>query len=303
MPTKKALVLSGGGARGAYQAGCFEFFESIGYKFDVVAGTSVGSINAVAIASGMSSQNLNELWKSIEDHKVLKNSLTSNLWTLFSKKFSPMNDSSALRSLLEREIDFQALRTSKIEVIISAVNIGTGQLKFFRNKDIGVEHVLASCAIPLFFPWQFINGEPYWDGGIMANTPVLPAIESGAKDITVILLSPIGYKRMELPKNKNEAIERIFELSLIGSYQNLKRGIAVEKKKFEKLNPIEAFLASFQNTYKGIDFTTIAPNDSLGLGSILNFKKSQSLRLLASGFEDTKNLFAHKRVRQIPNAS
>ncbi|MCB1192387.1 MAG: patatin-like phospholipase family protein [Leptospiraceae bacterium] len=287
---KKALILSGGGARGAYQAGVFQYLEEINFKPDIICGTSVGAINATAIGCGFNAKKLIDMWKKIETKHVMKYSLWKNLRNLIKKKFVPMVDTAPMRTLLESELNLQDLRENSVEVIISAVNIISAELEFFENEDITLEHVMASSAIPIFFPWQMINGLPYWDGGLMANTPILPAIERQAKEIVVVLLSPVGEVALDIPKTRRQALERMFELSLIGSYQNIMIDRYYKKSNRLKNKSILSFL-NFLEDKENFHIRVIAPVDTLGLKSILNFNVIQADSLIRRGYEDAKFSF------------
>ncbi|MFO7558480.1 MAG: hypothetical protein R6X10_06585 [Desulfobacterales bacterium] len=74
--------------------------------------------------------------------------------------------------------------------------------------------------MPILFPWQYVDGEPYWDGGVMANTPLFPALESGAEEIIVVMLSPVGHQLRKEPGNLMTAGELVFEHLLLGSCQS-----------------------------------------------------------------------------------
>ena len=291
MATKKtALVLSGGGARGAYQAGVLKYLEEIQFIPDYIAGTSVGAINTVAIASGMNSSKLIQLWQNIERDKVFQYSIWRMIWRFLTRTFTPIVDISPLKELLEENINLDSCKSSKQKIFISAVDILSAELKYFSNSQITLAHILASSAIPLVFPWQYLNGIPYWDGGLMANTPIQPVIEAGARDIVVVLLSPVGADMdLEAPRSNRDAIERVFELSLVGSYQMIHRFLQMEREKIQKMSPIEGFLYSFGHETSSIRIRTVAPTRNLGLGSIMNFSKKQSNQLILQGYEDAKS--------------
>lgn len=286
---KKGLVLSGGGGRGAYQAGVYKYLKEVGFHPDVISGTSVGAINAAAIASGMDPDKLVSLWLDISRDEVFRMSFWKNLWRFFTGTFKPLADITPLKNFLKDNLNFKNLQESEIQVFISAVNILTAELRYFTNQEIQLQHLLASSAIPLVFPWQYINGVPYWDGGLMANTPIQPVIEAGAKEIVVVLLSPVGVQKdLGLPRNKRESIERVFELSLIGSYQLVYNYIQKEKEKISKMSLVEEFLYSFGHQAKDLKIHTIAPSELLGLGSIMRFSPGQSKRLVEIGYQDAK---------------
>ncbi|EPG72655.1 phospholipase, patatin family [Leptospira fainei serovar Hurstbridge str. BUT 6] len=289
---KRALILSGGGARGAYQAGVLKYLEEIRFKPDIVCGTSVGAITATAMGCGLNAKQIIDLWKSIEVQKVMKYSIWNDFVDLIFRRFSPLADTTPLKYLLYSHLDFRNLRKSPIQVIITAVNILTAELVFFRNKDIDIEHVMASSAIPLIFPWQYVDGKPHWDGGIMANTPILPAVERGATDIVVVLLSPVGGVNMPLPRSRRDGLERVFELSLIGSFQTVMSNLQYEKKKRRrgKRGFFQESVFSFAEKEE-IRIRVIGPRTSLGFGSILNFSQVQADYLISRGYEDAKVQF------------
>lgn len=285
---KKALILSGGGARGAYQAGVLKFLKEMNWEPDLICGTSVGAINAVAIGCGLSVEDIILLWKAIEKKQVYKISIWKQIqYYLTRRNFVPLMDTEPLKNLLLQFFDISRLRNYDKEIIITAVNIFTSQLKFFNNKVIDIEHVMASSAIPILFPWQYIDGEPYWDGGVMANTPILPALERGVKEIIVVLLSPVGGQKLPLPKSRRQAIERVFEQSLIGSYQAFMSHIAWQKKiKWQK--GLLGFMAKRIITIEDIKIATVAPVKMLGFGSLLRFTQRQADFLLHAGYNDAR---------------
>ena len=289
---KRALILSGGGARGAYHVGVWKFLQEMDWKPDLICGTSVGSINAAAIASEFTLEDLIKLWKTIERGNVFRISLWKKIVnTILRKGYTPLMDTKPLRELLTDLLDFTLIHRSGIEIVISAVNILTSQLKFFDNEDIGIEHIMASSAIPVVFPWQYIDGEPYWDGGIMANTPISPALERNADEIIVILLSPVGDSRLELPKNRSQAIERMFEHALLGSYEALRVHFAWDSTKRSNGGFFENLL---RRTFSlnDVRITTVAPSTMLGFYSILNFSKKQADKLITAGYNDARNQLA-----------
>ncbi|AOP36552.1 alpha/beta hydrolase [Leptospira tipperaryensis] len=289
---KRALILSGGGARGAYQAGVLRYLEEIQFKPDVICGTSVGAITATAMGCGMNAAEITKLWKSIEAKKVMRYSIWNDLVDIFVKSYSPLTDTTPLKNLLYSYLDFRNLRKNPTEVIITAVNILTAELVFFRNKEIDIEHVMASSAIPMFFPWQYVDGAPHWDGGVMANTPILPAVERGATDIVVVLLSPVGGIDMGLPRTRREGLERVFELSLIGSFQTVMSNMNFEKKKRKgKKSKLSSLLSIPSADRPELKIRTIGPRTSLGFSSILNFSQVQADYLISRGYEDARIQF------------
>lgn len=288
----RALVLSGGGARGAYQAGVWKYLLERNWKPDLICGTSVGAVNATAIASGLDLTEVIQIWKTIERGKIYRVSLWRQLkHMLFERGFMPVMDTEPMKRLLEEKIRVDKIRSSDIEVVITAVNILNSQLKFFNNRQIDVEHVMASAAIPILFPWQYIDGQPYWDGGIMANTPIMPALERGVKEIIVVLLSPVGGAKMTTPQSRKQAIERVFEMSLIGSYESFMAHLAWEYKARAQQNIVQKFVRRTL-TLGDVRIATVAPVRMLGFHSILNFSTRQADLMISEGYADAKNQLA-----------
>jgi len=286
---KKALVLSGGGARGAYQAGVFRALSEKGWDPDIITGTSVGAINACAIGSGMDSNHLCDLWRELDKSQVMKLTWKNSLRALLRRRFHALADTTPLQNLLLEKLNFQNLNASQKKVIITAVNVMTAELKFFENPKIRIEHILASSAIPLIFPWQMVDGAPHWDGGVMANTPILPAITHGASEILVVLLSPVGGEtHLSPPRNRLEALERLYELYLIGSFKNIEEGIEFQKESIS--NPLVAFWSKIRPGLENTSIKVIAPKKLLGLSSFLNFSRQQSETLMESGYSDAKEV-------------
>lgn len=287
-PPRRALILSGGGARGAYQAGVLRYLREVGWEPDLICGTSVGAINAVALGCGLDIEDIVALWRSIERQRIYRISLIKQFqYLLFRRGFVPLMETEPLRGLIMEQIDLGRLRTSPSEVIITAVNILQSRLKFFDNSVIGIDHVMASSAIPIFFPWQYIDGEPYWDGGVMANTPVLPALERGVKEIIVVLLSPVGGTRMGLPAGRRQAVERVFEQALIGSYQAFLSHLAFE----ERLRGRAGFFERLRRrtfAMGDVRIVTVAPERMLGFRSLLDFSGRQADGLLSAGYSDAR---------------
>lgn len=232
------LVLSGGGARGAYEVGVLSgLCEALGRgpkeppPFRVIAGTSVGAINGAWMAANAqcADHRIDELaavWKQLELKDHLRVDLLGLLgWTsplrflrqpkqgdLVERFGRSVLDPTALEALVERVIDWRALHSNIDDgvvraFVVAALHIGTGVTTMFtelapgvhfhpsrhprrvaRRQRIGAEHVLASAAIPALFPARRVGRTFFVDGGLRFNTPIAPAIRSGADKLVVISL-------------------------------------------------------------------------------------------------------------------
>lgn len=287
---RRVLILSGGGARGAFQAGVWKYLQEIAWTPDLICGTSIGAVNGAAIASGMSAEQLIHLWSTHHRSKVYRLDLLR--WiaaVLFKRPLRPMLDSAPMRQMLSRHLDLDTLRHTPTEIIITAVNLATGRLHLYTNQDITIDHLLASGAMPIFFPWQYIKGEPYWDGGVMANSPLFPTLKKEADDIIVVLLSPVGKFPMPVPTTLLKGLELVLEHFLSGSYQATMPVIRSN-------DSAEALSApSFQNSgqqgtpgAKQPRVAVVAPSRMLGLASLLNFSPRQTRRLVKDGYSSAR---------------
>jgi NTE family protein len=164
MSISRALVLSGGGGRGAYQAGVWAWLQEQDWKPDLVSGTSVGAINGAAIASGVSAEQLKELWYSIDSAQVFHRRRWRNFvhWVKrlfgYAQGFAPLVDTSPLRKLLTEKLDIAALRTSKTELVVTAVRILDAAVRYFEGRRIGIEHIMASSCVSLADEKRFVCG-------------------------------------------------------------------------------------------------------------------------------------------------
>ena len=210
MPQKKrALILSGGGGRGAYHCGVLEYLETIGWKPDILVGTSIGAVNAGAVASGHSAESLKELWRNMRTQDVQR--IRTDVFDL--THWTYLLDNSPWRETLTQGKWFDFARINgpgAPTVAITATDVHTGRLTVFCDHDlepskskgprskriqhveIALDHMLASCSIPIIYPWTEISstGSPYWDGAVVSNTPLGTALRAGATEIIVVLLSP-----------------------------------------------------------------------------------------------------------------
>jgi NTE family protein len=209
------LLLQGGGALGAYQAGVYEALAETTLHPDWVVGISIGAINAAIIAGNARERRIDKLrgfWEEItapplgfhadaiglgrgEAARTLANQLSAALVAFpgapgfFRPRFpnpwfhppgtveaTSHYDTGPLKATLERFVDFDRINTDKADTRLSlgAVNVRSGNLVYFDSERqvIGPEHVMASGALPPGFPAIEIEGECYWDGGLVSNTPL-----------------------------------------------------------------------------------------------------------------------------------
>jgi NTE family protein len=239
---KVALVLQGGGALGSYQAGVYEALASSEYLPDWVAGISIGAINAAIIAGNAPEDRvarLRSFWEEITAPTAwwpagLSGTLATWQRTaggmtalLFGQPgfFAPralrewfsLNaptsyySTSALKQTLERLVDFDRINDAKeMRISVGAVNVRTGRFAYFDSAKIAIrpEHVMASGALPPGFPPIEIDGEYYWDGGLVSNTPLQYVLDYYPRRSRLTFQVDVFQARGQLPTNLAEVSER-----------------------------------------------------------------------------------------------
>jgi NTE family protein len=243
-PAKRVLVLQGGGALGAYQGGVYDALQRHGLHPDWVAGISIGAINAALIAGNPPEKRLERLqafWRQVssgllsaplldgETPRSLFNETSAALTAAFGVAgfFTPrvpgplfypaglpealsVYDTAPLRRTLERLIDFDRINAGETRLSVGAVNIRTGNFTYFdnANQKIGPEHVMASGALPPGFPPVEIDGEAYWDGGLVSNTPLDYVLDQQGDEDLLVFQVDLFSTRGRLPRTLAEAAER-----------------------------------------------------------------------------------------------
>ena len=241
---KVALVLQGGGALGSYQAGVYEALAGSEYLPDWVAGISIGAINAAIIAGNAPEHRVEKLhafWEGITeppaawpmwidhtfatllgDHRPAgaANALFFGQPGFFAPRAmtewlagarpTSFYDTGALKSTLERLVDFDRINAKAMRFSVGAVNVQTGNFVNFDNAEIAIrpEHVMASGALPPGFPAVEIDGEHYWDGGLVSNTPLNRVLSSIPRRSRLTFQVDLFPARGDLPSSLEEVAER-----------------------------------------------------------------------------------------------
>jgi len=241
---KTVLVLQGGGALGAYQAGAYQELAASGQCPDWVAGISIGAINAALIAGNLPEHRLEKLqafWQTISSRLLAKPVLPGELMRsqfneasaaltatfglpgFFTPRsplaFSPFPGvpkalsyyhTDALRETLEELVDFDLINAKKTRLSVGAVNIRNGNFAYFDNfhQKIGPEHIMASGALPPGFPPVEIDGEFYWDGGLVSNTPLQYVLDEVPRPDMLIFQIDVFSARGLMPQSISDVVER-----------------------------------------------------------------------------------------------
>ncbi len=202
---KVALVLSGGGSRGAYEAGACQALAELGIDFHIITGTSVGAINAAMMAQG-ELELATKLWKEMDTHRVFDVPEGSQPFE-YAKEivFHQGAGTSGLKTLMDEYIDEEKVRNSKYEVGITAVSLPDFKPHYLFTEDIPkgkfIDYVMASAsAFPAIHSYP-IDGTEFIDGGYADAIPINMALEKGATHVIAINLKSYGKVNQESVKN------------------------------------------------------------------------------------------------------
>jgi NTE family protein len=237
-----ALALQGGGALGSYQAGVYEALAEYDYELDLVAGVSIGAINCAIIAGNAPEDRvprLRQFWEQVTSPTADWLELPQGIWQdaigrtaslaslVFGQPgfFRPNNwhsswitganltsyyDTSHLKATLERLVDFDRINAREMRLCVGAVNLRTGNHIYFdsRQQTIRPEHVMASGALPPGFPAIEIDGEYYWEGGLVSNTPLRHILEVMPRYSTLAFQVDLFSSHGGVPQDLNAVFER-----------------------------------------------------------------------------------------------
>src|ERR1700735_1012899 len=192
----RGLVISGGGVKGAYATGSiYHLLHDLQLDFQVLAGVSVGAINAAFLAQfptgqeQQAAQELWELWSKLESKDVYQR------WFPFGQYHALWKlgffDSSPLHHLIRSNISLDKIRASGKSVSIGLVSLTSGKYKVFnQTSDHFIDAVIASASFPCLFEPVKIGDELYTDGGVKTIAPIMTAIEMGATEVCAVVTSP-----------------------------------------------------------------------------------------------------------------
>lgn len=224
LPDEVALVLQGGGALGAYQAGVVEGLEQKGIEIDWVAGISIGAVNAAIVAGNPREARVAKLrgfWEQMTSALPAFPLVGGDEWRewahlmsagavalqgvpgFFSPRALPpvmapaksqgalsFYDSAPLAKTLDTFVDWDLLNKGPVRLSVGAVDVETGNLHYFdtrgpRRTRIDARHIMASGALPPGLPPIEIDGAYWWDGGIVSNTPLAHVLDHQSEDLLV----------------------------------------------------------------------------------------------------------------------
>jgi NTE family protein len=239
-----ALVLQGGGALGAYQAGVYQALHEANIEPDWVSGVSIGAINSAIIAGNPPRKRLaklREFWDRITDRRIWAytpdgdifrqaRNATSSLMTMMQGQpgfFTPRNpspwfsltgaqtatsyyDTAPLKETLLDLVDFGMINEKSVRFSVGAVNVLSGNFLYFDNEHelIEPEHIMASGALPPALPMVKIGTDHFWDGGIVSNTPLQHLLDHDDHLNTLVFQVDLFSARGVLPRDIQDVMGR-----------------------------------------------------------------------------------------------
>jgi len=186
---KKAIVLSGGGSKGAFQVGVLKTLLTQGFVPDVIYGTSVGALNAGAL-SYTTIDTILEEWRSIKSRSDV---LSFNLKTLTLFSDGIYHSTPLRKSFIDRLI----VGTPRYESKVCRVNMNTGATEYVSNKEVSLQSFRDAVQDSATIPVAMVPRDIYVDGGVREVVPLARAVEEGCSEIKVILCNPWALDPLE----------------------------------------------------------------------------------------------------------
>ncbi len=242
----RVLVLQGGGALGAYQAGVYEALHEAGIEPDWVVGTSIGAINGALIAGNAPADRLARLRQFWD--MVAQGSSSTALWNMLGLGqlfhnlgaitkgipgfFEPnpkvwmgagaslgvthaaYYNTGPLHDTLSGLLAFSPQAGSPTRLTLGAVNVESGRMRYFDSQTdtLGLTHVMASGALPPAFPAVMVDGAPYWDGGIYSNTPIEVVMEDNPRRDSLIFTAQLWQQEAKAPGSIDAVMSRLKDI-------------------------------------------------------------------------------------------
>jgi NTE family protein len=273
-PERIVLVLQGGGALGAYQAGVYQALDEAELRPDWVIGTSIGAINASLIAGNAPADRLSkiqEFWNRVQYgalHRLAANlpfvggplatwmTMATGLdafftpntlafagphWPLGAER-AGYYSTEPLRATLAELVDFDRVNACECRLTVGAANVRTAQMHYFDSRDMRLDlrHVMASGALPPAFPAVRIDGDLYWDGGILSNTPVEAVFDDNPRRSALVFVVHIWNPHGPEPTTISDVMNRQKDVQ----YSSRAHSHILRQKQLHRLRHIVAELSA-----------------------------------------------------------
>jgi NTE family protein len=350
-----ALLLQGGGALGSYQAGVYQALAEANLHPDWVAGISIGAINSALIAGNAPDrrvEKLRDFWEAVSDSPLSAPYLRSFeladefrrflnqtrafgvlmfgaphffapripsplVWPPVDVESVSHYDTAPLRDTLLRLVDFDRINSNKMRFSVGAVNVKSGNFVSFDNTThrIGPEHVMASGSLPPGFPATEIEGEYFWDGGLVSNTPLQWVLDSRPRQDTLAFQIDLWNARGELPRDLSEAEVRHKEIvfssrtraatthvkkaqQLRQAFANVVKQLPDEIRNQEDVKLLEA---EVDDKVCNIVHLIYRARKYEGIAKDFEFSRRTMEEHWQTGYDDAARTLSHPEVLQLPD--
>jgi NTE family protein len=332
---------------------------------DIIAGTSIGAINAAALASGLKIADLKQRWLDMhtedvhrlsndlpavtrpllrfmlrsmltseahggsnetlpeEERNLSAQGLVSRLTTLFhASPFRSLLDTTPWRRTLSRWMDFERINSPTAPaLLLAATELQSGALRVFCNRELNghppdtivLDHLMASSSIPIAYPWTEIGDGKYWDGAVLANTPLEPVIDLAGDqpiDIVVVMMTPwnadpdaMRVQARQMPQDVVQALSLTLDWALLASYRvafemlehrNQLADVAARLERAAQQMGDRSLLLSTPIPRPVALPTVIAPQELMPLEWIVDYETANHLVLFERGKADAERILAQR---------
>ena len=215
--------MTGGGAKGAWEAGAAAALLERGLSVRLVAGSSAGALTAAMLVDGRLDR-LEALWGNVTRSQVyalrpgifFAGLLPGWLTLVALNHAGSLLDPTPLRELIEGAIDLDRVRASPVRLLVVTSDLTRRVPRIFDNATVTVDALMATSAVPGAFPPVAIDGALLVDGGITARAPVLEALAAGVPvGRALVLLSYAADELGQAPTNLRRTVEEAFEMAML----------------------------------------------------------------------------------------
>jgi NTE family protein len=265
-----ALILSGGGAKGAWEAGVAAALIERGVPVRLVAGSSAGALNAAMVADGRLDR-LQALWRTVTREQVytlrpsvvLSGLLPGVLTLLALDRAGSLLDPAPLRALITEAIDLERIRASPVELLIVATDLLRYDKRAFDNRTVSVDALMAATAVPGAFPPVRVDGVPLVDGGLTGRAPVLEALALGRPiGRAIVVMSYAPDEHAKAPTTLRRTLEESLELVMIHA---IRRDVEMARLRHPEVD-VQLLTPSAPLLLRPLDFDTEGMARALELG-------------------------------------
>ena len=213
-PGRKALLLCGGGSRGAMEVGFYQALTECGVRADMVLGSSIGALNGAYIAGGIAAPRLIELWREFR----LRQAVSLNWdWLRHGGRSAGLLGLDPLRAMLRRTLPATRFEQLAIPLTIVTTDLQSGSACYWSGQGDLIEPLIASMSLPGIFPPVELGGRPHVDGGLANDVPFAKAEALGARAVYLIECA-CAQRCPRPPRGWADILMRSFSIALAGKY-------------------------------------------------------------------------------------